>query len=209
MSTLINEIVEITLFQKFIITWIVIGWLLIAYYILKPLHGMPAWKNVVRGIGEITLGSLWMILCVVLLHFVPGFAIMLVVAFCFFHCTRSVLDIRSCERKDVPRKLVGKVVLSVLLAALILDHCLGFDPIFNIKRGVAQLTSNTVFPDAGKSCKHWFACDCTYPMRRTGIRPSESKAAFADSSFLLSRMKKISLSSSVTISKKQTPAKAK
>jgi hypothetical protein len=174
---LINEIVKIIVAHKVIITWIVIGWLLVVFFIIKPIHQRPFWGQWIRGIGEVTLGGLWMILCVGVLYLIPGLAIMLVIAFSFFHYTRWLDDKR--KGPTASRTTVGFFVMLILVAAMWLSWVIGGDPIFQVQRGIAQLTSNTVFANAGKSCKHWLPCTCSFSIRGTGIRPSEPKQATA------------------------------
>jgi len=179
---LINEIVEIIVAHKVIITWIVVGWLLIVYLIVIPLHKKPIWRDLIRGTGEVFLGGLWAIICAVLFHPIPGLSIMLFVVFGMFHRVRQFKD-KFRDDKEDPRTRVGPIYALIYVAVIILlNWWMGWNLGFDARRGVAQLTSNTVFPDAGKSCKHWLACNCNYPLRGTGVRPSEPKTADADSS---------------------------
>ncbi len=204
---LINEVIKIIIANKIIVTWIVILWLALVFFVIQKIHKKPIWKDWIRGIGEVTLGSLWMIMCVIILHFVPALAIMLAVTFSFYHAYRWLDDKRN--GKTAPRKVVGPIVLGIgILAGWGESYLLGCDPLFDLQRGVAQLTSNTVFPNAGKSCKHWFACSCSYPLRATGIRPSEPQAdSTAGSSFLPWNTSRKNQSSQTK--KQQTPARSK
>ena len=193
----INDIIKIVVAHKVIVTWIVIGWLLIVFLLIEKIHKKPIWKDAVRGIGEVVLGSLWMMMCVVVLHFAPGFAIMLIVVFCFYHYRRWLDDKRN--GKTAPRNAVGFFVMLIFGGALWLYWYIGYDPIFQFKRGVAQLTSYTVFADARNS---------TGNLRGTGIRPSEPQpvSAETDTSSWTSRLLKSSQSQK---SKQQTPKQSK
>jgi hypothetical protein len=204
----INEIAEIILAHKVIITWIVIGWLLIVYLIVKPLHKKAFWRDLIRGIGEVTLGGLWAIICAALFHPIPGLSIMLFVVFGMFHRIRQFKD-KIRDDKEAARNVVGPIYIVIYIAVIILlNWWMRWDLAYDFRRGVAQLTSNTVFADAGKSCKHWFACDCNYPLRATGIRPSEPKEAEADTSSWPSRIFGGSPSTS-TATKKTTSGKSR
>jgi hypothetical protein len=180
---LINDIVKIIVAHKIIITWIVIGWLLVVFLIIKPLHDNPMWSEWVRGMGEVALGGLWMIISVGVLYLVPGLAILLVIAFGLFHRKRWLDDKR--KGPTATRPAVRTFVMLIFFALLWMSASLGGDPVFQLQRGVAQLTSNTVYGSAGKTCKHWLPCRCSSSYRATGIRPSEPKQAIAgaDTSF--------------------------
>lgn len=200
----INDIIEILLARKYIITWIVVGWLLVVFFIVKPLHKMSVWGNVVRGIGELSLAGSWAILCAILLHHFPGFSMMLFVVFGLFHRVRRWKD-KSGEDKKQARAMIGTgFVLIYILSLLFIRSKMGYDFAHDWRRGVSQLTSNTVFAEAGKRSGHF---PSEIPLMRTGIRPSAPpKAVRADSSFLPFRLRGGALSTSVAV-KKPIPAK--
>jgi len=190
----INDIVEIVIAHKIIVTWIVIGWLILAFWVVEKIHKKPFWKDWIRGIGEVVLGSLWMFICVVVLHLVPGLAIMLVVVFSFYHYHRWLDDKRN--GKTAPRRTVGFFVMAMLAGALWFYWYIGYDPIFQLKRGVAQLTSYTVFADTRNAGSR---------LRGTGIRPSDPQQA--DSSSWMTRI--IGDSKTEKQPTKQTAARSK
>lgn len=184
----INKIVEIIIAQKVIVTWIVIGWLLLFFVIIKPMHGWGKWRDIVRGIGEGTLGSAWAILCGALFHPIPGLSIMMFIAFGAFHWIRSWIDRLGAVQSARRTKLRWAYFFFYAISIWSINWYFEYDVLHDAKRGIAQLTSNTVFASAGKSCKHWFACDCAYPLHGTGIRPSEPQATAADSSSFLTKL---------------------
>jgi hypothetical protein len=194
----INDIIKIIIANKIIVTWIVIGWLLLVFFFIEKIHKKPVWKDAVRGIGEGVLGSMWMIMCVVVLHFVPGLAIMLVVVFSFYHWRRWVDDKRNGP--TAPRNAVGFFVMLILAGGLWLYWYIGYDPVSQLKRGVAQLTSYTVFADARNSASR---------LRGTGVRPSEPTPINAEADTSSWPIRFFGKSTSDTTAQKQNPARSK
>jgi len=170
----INDIVKIILAHKVIITWIVVGWLLLVFLVIKPIHSWPGWRDIVRGIGEVTLGGLWAIICAALFHPIPGLSLMLFVVFGMFHRIRQFKD-KIRDDKQAARKVVGPSYAVIYVSAIILiNWWMGWNLGYDFRRGVAQLTSNTMFGEAGKSQGH--------SLRYTGIRPTAERLAPPDTS---------------------------
>lgn len=196
---LINRIVEIIVAHKVIITWIVVGWLLLVYLLVKPLHKKPIWRDLIRGTGEVFLGGMWALLCAGLFHFIPGLSIMLFVVFGMFHRIRQFKD-KFRDDKEDPRTRVGPIYAFIYVAAIIvLNWWMQWSLTHDFRRGIAQLTSNTLFGDATDDYGH--------SMHGTGIRPSELQTAAADSTAFWTKI--LSAPKSPKQSKKQSTTQTK